>query len=221
VTGSRWSWSADVGEADWIGRRLSDAHIVTSVVPAGFEAYARVLHPVQDADADGERAVRWAEVAAWSGMPLRRDAQFHSIALPPARPDADAPWSGQGPEEGSLYLPDAEALAGLARQWTATPERCWFCVWDGYDFAGTPLTRPGQDATRRPDPVPAPVRNGPRVRLPYRDYLLCAGPVDAVTAVASLSGREQTPNLWWPADRACVWRRKSTCPGLTWAVRQG
>jgi hypothetical protein len=43
------------------------------------------------------------------------------------------------------------------------------------------------------------------VRLPNRNYLLYAGPVAAVTAVAPLSGDGQTANLWWPADRAwCV-----------------
>ena len=183
--------------------RLSGAHVVTSIVPAGFEAYARVLHPVQDTD--GERVVRWAEVAAWSGMPLRQDAQFHSIALPPVRPEADAASSGQGPEEGSLYLPDAQVLAGLARLWTGEPERCWFCFWDGYDLVGTPLTLPGHVGMRPPDPVPAAVLHGPRVRLPDRDYLLYAGPVEAVTAVAALSDSEHTPNLWWPADHAwCV-----------------
>ncbi len=77
--------------------------------------------------------------AAWSGMPLRADAQFHSVALPPVRPDGDAPGSGMCPETGSLYPPDAEVLAGIVREWTTTPERCWFCVWDGY----------GWDAARR------------------------------------------------------------------------
>jgi hypothetical protein len=77
------AWSAAVGEADWIGERLSpsDAHTVTSVVPAGFDAYARVLHPAEEPGWVSDRLVRWAEVAAWSGMSLRRDAQFHSIAL--------------------------------------------------------------------------------------------------------------------------------------------
>jgi hypothetical protein len=52
------------------------------------------------------------------------------------------------------------------------------------------------------DPVPGPVRDGPRVRLPHRDYLLYRGPAEAVTALAD---KAQTPNLWWPADRAwCV-----------------
>ncbi len=79
-------------QADWIGPRLGswdDGHTITIVVPAGFEAYTRVLHPVETAD-NGDRLVRWADVAAWSGMPLRPDAQFHSIALPPSAPDGPA-----------------------------------------------------------------------------------------------------------------------------------
>jgi hypothetical protein len=216
------TWSTAVGEADWIGERLSpfDAHQVTSVVPAGFEAYARVLHPAAEPDRDGGDLVRWAEVAAWSGLPLRPDAQFHSIALPPSRPARPAPWSGQGPEQGNLYLADAQALTGLVGEWTTTPGHCWFCVWDGYDWAGTLLTPPGETAARLPDPVPATVWRGPRVHLPCRDYLLYTGPVAAVSAAAAhpddtadwaaahpddTADWPVTPNLWWPADRAwCV-----------------
>jgi hypothetical protein len=201
------AWSDAVGEADWIGERLSpfSANKVTSVVPGGFDAYARVLHPAEEPGRGGDRLVRWAEGAAGSGMPLRRDAQFHSIALPPVRPERQAPWSSQGPHEGSLYLPDAGALAGLAREWTTTPGRCWFCVWDGYDWRGTLYAPPGEPSRRLPGPVPGTIRRGPRVRLPSRYYLLYTGPVEAVAAVAPVSGMAQTPNLWWPADRAwCV-----------------
>jgi adenosine deaminase len=70
-----------VHQADWMAPRLRSwegGYTVTIVVPAGFEAYARVLHPAQIPDS-GHRLVRWAEVAAWSGMPLRPDAQFHSV----------------------------------------------------------------------------------------------------------------------------------------------
>ena len=78
-------WSIDVRQADWIAGRLTPWEgewAITIFVPAGFEAYARVLHPV-DTPENGRRLVRWADVAAWSGMPLRKDAQFHTIALPP------------------------------------------------------------------------------------------------------------------------------------------
>jgi hypothetical protein len=210
-------WSSDVHQADWIASRLTpwdDGYTITIVVPAGFEAYARVLHPAATPE-HGDRLVRWAEVAAWSGMPLRNDAQFHSIALPPTTaPAGPPPYDSQGPMEGVLYLPDAEALAAIGRNWTATPEDCWFCVWDGYgwDSEGTVavLTEAGQRPAiieePRPDPVPGPVRDGPRVHLPYRDYFLYTGPVEAAVTLASLEVTGgQCPNIWWPADRAwCV-----------------
>jgi hypothetical protein len=209
-------WSSDVQQADWIAPRLTsweDGHTITIVVPAGFEAYARVLHPVETADS-GDRLVRWADVAAWSGMPLRPDAQFHSIALPPSAPDGPPPYVSQGPQAGSLWLPDAEVLAAIGRDWTATPEDCWFCVWDGFGWGNAStfavLTETGRPREiieePRLDPVPGPVRAGPRVHLPHRDYLLYTGPAAAAAALASLDGTwGQCPNLWWPADRAwCV-----------------
>ena len=203
-------WSDYVAAAGWIGPRLAprDAFQVTSVVPGGFAAYARVLHPAEE-PFTGERVVRWAEVAAWSGQPLRPDAQFHSIALPPVRPSGPAPWASQGPRQGSLYPPDAAVLADLARDWTSTPDRCWFCVWDGYGWAAVMLTPAGQPAQPVPDPVPAEVRSGPRVQLPDREYLLYTGRAEDVTALGllgdDLPGEDLTANLWWPEDQAwCV-----------------
>ncbi len=227
------AWSDAVAEADWIGARLSpfNSFIVTSVVPTGFDAYARVLHPAQE-PRDDDGLVRWSQVAAWSGIPLRRDSQFHSIALPPVRPEGEAPWSAQCPRQGGLYLPDAEALAELTRAWTATSQRCWFCVWEGYgwlatshagagravaeltsegwaggrpaDTGGRPADAGGADVPS-PAPFPAVAQRGPRVHLPNRDYLLYGGPVEAVAALIRGAGVDQTPNLWWPADHAwCV-----------------
>jgi hypothetical protein len=211
-------WSNDVNQADWIGPRLAPwegDYTATIVVPAGFAAYARVLHPAGIPE-HGERPVRWADVAAWSGMPLRQDAQFHSIALPPTAPSGPPPYHSQGPQEGSLYWPDAEVLAGILRDWTATPEDCWFCVWDGYGWesahpffsvASAETGHPPETAAApRQGPVPGPVREGPRVQLPHRNYLLYQGPAEAALTLATLDGTSgQCPNLWWPADRAwCV-----------------
>jgi hypothetical protein len=207
---SQLAWSDDIAAADWIGPRLLpfDAYRMGSVVPGGFEAYARMLHPAEEPGSCG-RLVRWAEVAAWSGQPLRPDSQFHSIALPPVRPSGPAPWASQGPRQGSLYPPDAAVLASLARDWTSTPDRCWFCVWEGYGWLAVPLTAAGQSAQPLPDPIPAGVRSAARVRLPNREYLLYTGPAEEVTAPSllgdGLPGEDQTANLWWPADQAwCV-----------------
>lgn len=204
------AWSDEIGQASWIGERLAPfgAYAVASVIPGGFESYARVLHPAEDPLHGGDRVVRWAEVAAWSGLPLRPDSQFHSIALPQVRPHADAPWHSQGPYQGSLYPPDALVLTDMLRAWTTTPQQCWFCVWDGYGWDGVYMTATdGPDASapgfgRLPDPVPAAVRDGPRVQLPNRDYLLYRGPAEAALATVSLSGGDQVANLWWPQDRA-------------------
>ena len=210
-------WSSDVHQADWIGPRLAPwggDHTAAIVVPAGFAAYARVLHPAGIPE-HGERLVRWADVAAWSGMPLRQDAQFHSIALPPAAPGGPPPYDSQGPREGSLYGPDAEVLAGILRDWTATPEDCWFCVWDGYRLGNRPSrspssprrgSRPQSSRSQGGTLCQARCSKGRGCSLPYRDYLLYQGPAEAALTLPALEGTfGQCPNLWWPADRAwCV-----------------
>lgn len=220
VDGDVPRWSGDVHQADWIGSRLSpwegSQYPITILVPAGFEAYARVLHPV-DVPENGGDLVRWADVAGWSGLPLRPDAQFHSVALPPADPGRPYPFAGQAPREGTLYTEDARVLAAIVRDWTSTPGDCWFCTWDGFgwDRAGISAvflspdgepSRPAEvHAELRSYVLPDPVRDGPRVRLPNRDYLLYRGPAEDVTAAAAVNGDGQCASLWWPADRAwCV-----------------
>lgn len=201
-------WSSAVEAARWIAERLASfATPVTAVVPAGFDAYARVLHPAEAPPWGGRRVVRWHEVADWSGVALRPDAQFHTVALPPQRPEAAAPWSGQGPHEGSLYPPDAEVLAEILWDFTATPEEYFFCVWDGYGWEGRrQLSPPTSTAVALPDPVPEAVRRGPLVRLPGREYLLYPGPVEAITAPVDIR-HGQSANLAWPTDHAwCVAR---------------
>lgn len=194
-------WSSAIGEARWIAEGLGPfAERVTSVVPAGFDAYARILHPAQE-PGFGERLVRWRHVAAWSGVALRPDAQFHTVALPPTRPDRPPPWRGQGPHQGRLYLPDAEVLAEALRGFTTTPEQCFFGLWAGYGFAGPPVREGSSLVALLPDSIPDAVRAEPLFELPGREYLLYEGPVEAVTATAGV-GDGQTANLAWPADHA-------------------
>ena len=183
------TWTAPDKDWDWIAERLGPfGESVTSVVPSGFLAYARILHPAEE-PAAGDRLVRRSEVARWSGVALRADAQFHTIALPEDRPENPAPWRSQGPAQGRLYLPDAEVLAAILRRHTSTPEECFFGLWDGYGFAGVPLVAVGSPpAAPLPDPVPEAVRRGLRLHLPERDYLCYAGPIEAITASAGLGG---------------------------------
>lgn len=181
-------WSDDIDAGAWIGTRLSEfgSGRVDSVIPAGFAAYARVLHPVDlDRQADDlSSATRWADVAAWSGEPLTSSAQWVDIALPRHFGRGPRPWTGDGPAEGDLSRPVARPLATLGRRFTTTPEDCRFAVWDGWG-----------DLHHRPD--------APLLTLPNRHYFVYSGPAAAVLAVPG--GTASPPSLWWPRDQAwCV-----------------
>jgi hypothetical protein len=94
------AWSDETGQASWIRERLApfDAYVVTSVIPGGFEAYARVLHPAEEPLHGGGRVVRWAEVAAWSGLPLRPAVPLDRAAAAKAggRGSVDQPGATSG-----------------------------------------------------------------------------------------------------------------------------
>jgi hypothetical protein len=142
--------SVKVEEAAWIGGRLSpfDSGVVTSVIPSGFDTYTRVLHPL-DPPARDQPPGRWADVASWSGIELVPGIAFPDIALPEHEPSGVEPWPGQVPQVGTLGLADTDTLAAVLARHTSTPERCWFCTWDGW---GSVV-----------------FDDGPRVQLPHRN----------------------------------------------------
>ncbi len=192
---SRIAWTDRTDEAAWIAACLLpyDSHTATSVVPGGFESYARLLHPsTRREGTSGLPEVRWAEVSAWSGVPMSKDVQFHQIAFPRNEQPAPPPWHGE-PARGTLTLGDATALVEILKRHTSTPSRCWFGVWDGY--GGWENRETGW-----------PPRSGwemPKVELPGRRYRLYEGPIEGALAFSEPSF--QTPNLWWPSDHSwCV-----------------
>lgn len=80
------------------------------------------------------------------------------------------------------------ALATLVAH-TATPDRGYAAVWEGWG---------GQE----------PPPDAPRVVIPHREMLLFTGPVDALRDAPALAwygsahGRYQEPHLVWPEDQA-------------------
>lgn len=198
--------SERVDAARWIAERLHPfARDVGSIVPAGFEAYARIFHPAWRHAGWPLPEVRWATVAASSGRIVHPEMQFHSIAAPvPGREAATAAWDGE-PRLGVLPRGQVEALVGPLGANTSVPDRCWFCLWEGYGYLHpggiAPLTafRIGSSRPPPPPPRPRPRQTRGRVQLPARVYLLFTG------SVAQAAGWEDGPNLWWPDDRAwCV-----------------
>jgi hypothetical protein len=208
--------SSRLSEADWLAPRRApfDSYCVASVVPGGFAAYVRILHPARDIR--GER-LRWAEVAAKSGRTMHRLVQFHAINRPP---DSSSEIGATFPEQGNLPSDLLRVASAALTEHTTTRDDCWFCLWNGYGWLHDTATSviefkpagvsaaPVSSASGSPR-VPADWLNAARVHLPHRDYLLFEGPLKAANELGwNMSGGgfvPQSPNLFWPDDHAwCV-----------------
>jgi hypothetical protein len=182
--------SAEVEAADWLRNALRPwtsrgIHHVATLVPADYPAHGRVLHRASTRVGD----VRWADIAARTGRHLTAETSYSDLVG--WHPDADhqsppGPWLE--PERGSLRPDECAAVAEVLARNTATPDDCWFCIWEGYGW--TVLNRLAA--------------NAPRIALEHRNCLLFRGPVSAASAFRS-EPWFQSPTLWWPEDRAwCV-----------------
>jgi hypothetical protein len=201
-------WSNDVSAADWIVERLLPfgSAAVGGFLPDLFEAYARVLHPW---GAGQDRKIRWSDLALEAGVVLGPTTQREELESCAVRRGAAQPRAG------TLEPEELDALVDVLAPFTATPQSCRFGVWEGYDWVqGYPALRPiigvayPIEASRPPPqviPKPPPAAPaGPRVEIPGRSLALYEGPIEAAAALLGFPTR-QTPNLWWPDDRAwCV-----------------
>jgi hypothetical protein len=72
------------------------------------------------------------------------------------------------------------------RRFTATPEACYFCVWEGYGDLNHPPS----------------VLHGPRVTIPHRRYFLLKGSLTDLDNWEETFGRVGSfpPAFAWPAD---------------------
>lgn len=208
--------SDTVESAQWIRDRLhAFAKDVGSVVPAGLDSYARIFHPAWWSEDNAEIEVRWSDVAAWSGRTVHAEMQFHSIAVPvPGRQSGPLPWSGE-PRLGILSREQASALIGLLAKHTSTPERCWFCLWDGYGYlTGAVVTFAAQFWTQgEPRPhfrpraairPPRPKLEKSRVRLPIATTF--CSPVRSQVAKAG----KTAPIFGGLTTAVGAWRQRST-----------
>lgn len=177
----------DATAADWVTSALRGSGTVTSVVPAGFDAYARVLHP--PSDEDGEPA-RWADVAAATSRALSPLVQWEEVSTVLRGGRTRPGWDGEEPDAGNLDPDVLAALLDVLAEHTSTPQACSFCLWEGW---GGIVGEPDQ----------------PRVHLPGRELVLFTGPLAAAARTGSRVALDlfvpQSPNLFWPQDRAwCV-----------------
>lgn len=172
--------SHEVGPASRLLARLRafETYCAGSVVPPGFEAYCRILHPAED---DGGRPVRWATIARWAGRVYHPAMQFEAIARP--RPNfgaSPAPWNGQLPRR--LPMDQVVALATTLKPFTRQAEHIWYLVWEGYGGAA---------------------RSRAFAERPHRRYLVYRG--DLTDNRDFYAWNRSPADYWFPQDEAwCV-----------------
>jgi len=222
---SRLTFVPDVSVGEWIAPRLGPfGGRVSSVVPAGFAAYARVLHPVGDETLSSET---WVDVCAVADRQRHALMQWDSISIPHI-PDGSravssgAPWDGEPPRIGDLAPIAMAALCRVLASHTDSDVDIYFGLWEGWgwldgggavarSWSGGSVEAVAAEALLTPSP-PAfdeTVMAGPRLHHPYRDYLLLTGPLDAATDLGYWPTTDwfipQSPNLIWPSDHSwCV-----------------
>ena len=190
ATPGRW-----VEEA--LGRRF--AH-VESLVPKGYAAYARLLHPAMTQE---YQPVRWSTVAEWSGKIYHSLMAFEGISVPKiGYGSVDQPWVYE-PAEDMIEQEDIVELSSLLSEYTATPDHYYFAVWDGYGSFSAGASALVTTSGGIPLLPAVGVERAQRIKGVGREYLLYSGP-PSFSDFFDFPGLDG-PNLWWPADRSwCV-----------------
>lgn len=168
----------DLAPAGWIRVRLHPfAQDVGSVIPEGFDDYARIFHPA----GRGGEPVRWRAIAEENRRNVHPEMQFGNIARAWRQSPRPELWT-TAPRSGTVPLELARALAAVLRTYTTTPERIWFGVWEGWGGFD-----PGT----------------PRFEHPNRRYHLARGGIeDAAATIYPDAWAHQSASMWWPDDRA-------------------
>jgi hypothetical protein len=205
----------DLTPAKWIAERLHPfAQDAGSIIPPGFDAYARIFHPAMRRVGETQVPVTWREIADSNLRVHHPEMQFGSLVAlvgTPTRYLDRQPQPGlfdSWPRIGTLPLDVARLLVDILRGHTATPERCWFAAWTGRGSLddGSQIMLGGTKG--RPQPVPADLyREKPKghgtFNLPHREYDLARGSLD--DALYGVKWDYQSASIWWPDDRTwCV-----------------
>ncbi|MGW4113880.1 hypothetical protein ACWEFJ_23670 [Actinosynnema sp. NPDC004786] len=179
----------DLSPARWLVEHIHERPLdVGAIVPTGFAAYARLLHPAYEPDpataarrdlplAQRRTARRWSEVAAETGAVVHPLVQWERI-VPTSYTYGDEPATGVLPVDYGTILADF-------LRWHTTSESCWFGVWRG----NQPLLIPDGAST---------------FRLPQREMYLLRGPLSGLVRNLAPEPLRKTVNLCWPEDEAWV-----------------
>ncbi|MFT3899874.1 MAG: hypothetical protein QM728_06480 [Gordonia sp. (in: high G+C Gram-positive bacteria)] len=201
--------------------RAGEFASVGGVVGTGFDAYARILHPVSRHDS-GDDEVSWADVAAVTGATMHPQVQWWAVLG--RRLDADHGdsytvelpngWHLNVEYEGEMPPALLTALTGVLRPFT-TPDDVTVAIWggwgelhvDGNVDLSIGQTRPA--IHRDIDPaIGHAVRHGPHFAWPARDMIL----FDATLGELADPDYGYRARIW-PRD----WRR-GPGPNMIWPI---
>lgn len=214
---------ADSESGLWIPGSLARPGTVTGTVPAGFEAYARIFHPVQarlmEWDRDypvpvQSRTMQWRDLAETRGTLAHPLMQWNSILAGYRNPVWNEPgWQYEDPLVGALAAGCLAEVVRILSSHTDSPSACIAGLWEGWGWvsgAAVNVTVDSEGHTYE-EPLPPPfhqdtVAGAARLELPGRKYLLFNADLAVFTEPGwhEASGWDvlQSPNLLWPEDRA-------------------
>lgn len=203
--------------ARWALKRMESANAPTqwklsTFMPAGFDAYVRILHPLADRGGEGP-SWSWERFASPDALPIAPEAQLRGVV---GQEHLDQGWLDEyAPLNGSMSTRTCASLIAALRGFTATPELCWMAVWDGWgtwwpqvsiDLASdaTPSERSRaraegfRQAWDQRGKIQAATADIEFLERPWgRRYFLFKAPIDMAP-----SFHGHTPQLWWPEDHA-------------------
>lgn len=182
--------SAPPGAAAWLSDRMLPADLtrgvrVGDVVPSGYEAYVRIMHPVPTPSGP----TTWTAVAERTGRVAHPRMQWQAITYP--APGHDAPEVlDDGPSQGAFPSDLMSGLLDILSIHTSTIDRAYFAI-----AAGTKAL-PETDA--------ATVEHGGRTYHLFTADLSTAARPLVVDAQGQPVDPPVSPHVWWPEDHAWV-----------------
>jgi hypothetical protein len=173
-------------------KNLTGGHTLRSWIPAGFECYARILHPayiiIGKEWSTREVPVPWTVVSEWSGKPLHATSHIQDLMLRADGHDWRKRGEGGGePHQGELERTSLSCLLAHLAERTTTPNEIWMLIWTGY---GGPA-----------DTIGLPVEVSEALTGSGRKYVLRLGAIVSLADDSDNPLVENPPTFWWPADR--------------------
>ncbi|KQQ28845.1 hypothetical protein [Frondihabitans sp. Leaf304] len=128
-------WTDDIDRGAWLRERIPFDGGYATVAGTGWEAYARILHPVRaSGEVDGtfvEHEWTWAEAARRRGVGMHPLVGWNTIGRQDGPVEVDGLFLSPG-QEGLLEPRLLRHLVGVLEGATSTPDDIAIGVWDGF-----------------------------------------------------------------------------------------